>query len=143
MSQMTRQQAMHGLLRGLAEDGRDYPLLQDLLEQQFQAALRHQAAPLAAAAEAISALVDRLEARRRLRLELAQRLLGAQAAMAQVFALLKSGARDSAEADWRGLELRVLECKRLAKRNSELLLGQHGIMQRVLHGDEEPLYEPA
>jgi flagella synthesis protein FlgN len=143
MNQTTRQQAMHALLQGLAEDGRDYPLLQELLEQQFGAALRHQSAPLAEAAEAIGALVDQLEARRRLRLQLAQRLLGPQAAMAQVFALLKSGARDKAEADWRALEQRVLECKRIGKRNSELLLGQHTVMQRVLHGDEEPLYAPA
>ncbi|MBJ7310696.1 flagellar export chaperone FlgN [Rugamonas sp. CCM 8940] len=142
MNQMTRQQAMHGLLQGLAEDGRDYPLLHELLEQQFRAALRHQSAPLAEVAESISALVDQLDARRRLRLQLAQRLLGPQPAMAQVFALLKSGARDKAEADWHALEQQVLECKRVSKRNGELLLNQHTIMQRVLHG-EEHLYAPA
>ena len=139
---MTRQDAMRMLLAGIADDLRAYPALQDLLEQQFQAALRHQAGPLGQAAEAISALVDTLQARRAQRVALAQRLLGPTANMDQAFALLKNAAREKIEADWKTLETMVVECKRLSKRNSDLLLEQHTIMQRVLHGEDQ-LYAPA
>jgi flagella synthesis protein FlgN len=139
---MTRQDAMRALLAGIADDLRDYPALQDLLEQQFHAALRHQAAQLGQVAEAISALVDTLQARRAQRVALAQRLLGPTANMAQAFALLKNAAREKIEADWKTLETMVVECKRLSKRNSDLLLEQHSIMQRVLHGEDQ-LYAPA
>ena len=139
---MTRQDAMRALLAGIADDLRAYPALQDLLEQQFHAALRHQAAQLGQVAEAISALVDTLQARRAQRVALAQRLLGPTANMAQAFALLKNAAREKIESDWTTLETMVVECKRLSKRNSDLLLEQHSIMQRVLHGEDQ-LYAPA
>ena len=139
---MTRQDAMRALLAGIADDLRAYPALQDLLEQQFHAALRHQAAQLGQVAEAISALVDTLQARRAQRVALAQRLLGPTANMDQAFALLKNAAREKIEADWKTLETMVVECKRLSKRNSDLLLEQHTIMQRVLHGEDQ-LYAPA
>lgn len=139
---MTRQDAMRALLAGIADDLRAYPALQDLLEQQFHAALRHQAAQLGQVAEAISALVDTLQARRAQRVALAQRLLGSTANMDQAFALLKNPAREKIESDWKTLETMVVECKRLSKRNSDLLLEQHSIMQRVLHGEDQ-LYAPA
>jgi flagella synthesis protein FlgN len=139
---MTRQDAMRVLLAGIADDLRAYPALQDLLEQQFNAALRHQAAQLGQAAEAISALVDTLQQRRAQRVALAQRLLGPTANMDQAFALLKQPAREKIESDWKTLETMVVECKRLSKRNGDLLLEQHTIMQRVLHGEDQ-LYAPA
>ena len=139
---MTRQDAMRALLAGIADDLRAYPALQDLLEQQFHAALRHQATQLGQVAEAISALVDTLQARRAERVALAQRLPGPTANMAQAFALLKNAAREKIESDWKTLETMVVECKRLSKRNSDLLLEQHSIMQRVLHGEDQ-LYAPA
>ncbi|HEX7986935.1 MAG TPA: flagellar export chaperone FlgN [Duganella sp.] len=139
---MTRQDAMRALLAGIADDLRAYPALQDLLEQQFNAALRHKAAQLGQAAEAISALVDTLQQRRALRVALAQRLLGPTANMDQAFALLKHPARGKIESDWKTLETMVVECKRLSKRNGDLLLEQHTIMQRVLHGEDQ-LYAPA
>lgn len=139
---MTRQDAMRALLAGIADDLQAYPALQDLLEQQFQAALRHQGARLGEVAEAISTLVDTLQARRVRRVALAQRLLGPTANMAQAFALLKNAAREKIESDWKTLETMVVECKRLSKRNGDLLLEQHSIMQRVLHGEDQ-LYAPA
>jgi len=139
---VTRQDAMRALLAGIADDLRGYAALQDLLEQQFQAALRHRSAQLGQVAEAISTLVDTLQARRAERVALAQRLLGPTANMAQAFALLKNAAREKIESDWKTLETMVVECKRLSKRNSDLLLEQHSIMQRVLHGEDQ-LYAPA
>ncbi|HJV02640.1 MAG TPA: flagellar export chaperone FlgN [Burkholderiaceae bacterium] len=138
----SRQDAMRALLHGVAADLQAYQQLQALLEQQFEGAVRHQSARLTELAEAITALVDSMEARRAERVALVQRLLGPRGTMAQAFALLKNPARERMEADWRTLEHSVRECKRLGKRNSDLLVEQYTIMQRVLHG-EEHIYAPA
>jgi flagella synthesis protein FlgN len=139
---MSRQDAMRQLLGGIAEDLLAYHSLQDMLQQQFDAALRHRAAELGAVAESISALVDVLQLRRQQRVALVQRLLGPTATMMQAFALLKNTARERMEADWKTLEQSVIECKRLSKRNGDLLVEQYSIMQRVLHGEEQ-IYAPA
>ncbi|MFS2003048.1 flagellar export chaperone FlgN [Duganella sp. CT11-25] len=139
---MTRQDAMRQLLGGIAEDLLAYRSLQGMLQQQFEAALRHRAAELGAVAESISALVDVLQLRRQQRVALVQRLLGPTATMMQAFALLKNTARERMEADWKTLEQSVIECKRLSKRNGDLLVEQYSIMQRVLHGEEQ-IYAPA
>jgi len=133
---------MRLLLRGVADDLLAYPELLGLLERQFQGAVRHQSAQLEQLAVTILALVEAMEARRQQRVSLVQQLLGPAGTMMQAFALLKSAARERMEADWSTLEKLVLECKRLGKRNSDLLVEQYTIMQRVLHGEEQ-LYEPA
>ncbi|WP_343729629.1 flagellar export chaperone FlgN [Duganella sp.] len=142
VSQLSRQDAMRQLLAGIAEDLQAYQTLQDLLQQQFQAALRHKAAELAPVAQAISDLVDIMQARRALRVALVQRLVGPQGTMLQAFALLKNAAREKMEADWNTLEQAVIACKALSKRNGDLLVEQYSIMQRVLHGEEQ-IYAPA
>ncbi|WP_371866093.1 flagellar export chaperone FlgN [Duganella radicis] len=139
---LPRQDAMRQLLTGIAEDLLAYAALRDLLEQQFQAALRHKASELGAVAEAISTLVDAMQARRALRVALVQRLVGPQGTMMQAFALLKNAAREKMEADWNTLEQAVIACKALSKRNGDLLVEQYSIMQRVLHGEEQ-IYAPA
>ncbi|WP_229417162.1 flagellar export chaperone FlgN [Massilia sp. Root418] len=138
----SRQHAMQLLLEGISADMAAYAELQDLLEQQFDAALRHQRARLEQVAEAVSVLVDAMETRRAQRVACAVHLLGPAPAMAQVFALLKPEPRERLQQQWQALELRVLECKRLSKRNSDLLVEQYTIMQRVLHGEDQ-IYEPA
>lgn len=142
VSTLPRQDAMRQLLAGIAEDVLAYQALHDLLQQQFQAALRHKASELGPVAEAISTLVDAMQARRALRVALVQRLTGPQGTMAQAFALLKNAARERMEADWSTLEQAVIACKALSKRNGDLLVEQYSIMQRVLHG-EEHIYAPA
>jgi flagella synthesis protein FlgN len=142
VSATTRQDAMRSLLAGIAEDLVSYQELHSLLQQQFQAALRHKAAELGPVAEAISALVDAMEARRAQRVALVQRLLGPQGTMLQAFALLKNAARERMEADWKTLEQAVIACKALSKRNGDLIVEQYSIMQRVLHGEEQ-IYAPA
>jgi len=139
---LPRQDAMRQLLAGIAEDLLAYQQLQDLLQQQFQAALRHKASELGPVAEAISTLVDTMQARRALRVALVQRLVGPQGTMLQAFALLKNAAREKMENDWKTLEQAVIACKALSKRNADLLVEQYSIMQRVLHGEEQ-IYAPA
>jgi flagella synthesis protein FlgN len=133
---------MRQLLAGIAEDLLAYQTLHDLLQQQFQAALRHKASELGPVAEAISTLVDTMQARRALRVALVQRLVGPQGTMPQAFALLKNAAREKMESDWSTLEQAVIACKALSKRNGDLLVEQYSIMQRVLHGEEQ-IYAPA
>jgi flagellar biosynthesis protein FlgN len=120
---------MQVLLDGIAADMAAYDALQHLLEQQFEAAVRHQRA-------------EAMEARRVQRVACAVHLLGPAPSMAQVFALLKPEPRARLQQQWQQLEQRVLECKRLGKRNSDLLVEQYTIMQRVLHGEDQ-IYEPA
>ncbi|WP_371865362.1 flagellar export chaperone FlgN [Duganella aquatilis] len=139
---MPRQDAMRALLAGIGADLQAYAELQVLLRDQFRAALRHKASELAAAAEAIETQVDAMQQRRAERVALVQRLVGETGNMAQAFALLKSTAREKMEADWASLEQAVIECKRLSKRNGDLLAEQYTIMQRVLHGEEQ-IYAPA
>lgn len=138
---VSRQESMRTLLAGIAADMQAYAGLAALLEEQFDAALRHQGPRLGDIAEKITATVAEADARRIQRVALAQHLNGANGTMAQAFALLKPAAREKMEADWLALEALVIECKRLSKRNADLLVEQHGIMQRVLHG-EEHIYEP-
>jgi flagella synthesis protein FlgN len=133
---------MRTLLAGIGADLAAYAALKTALQQQFEASLRHKAADLAAAAETIGTLVDAMQQRRAERVALVQRLVGETGNMAQAFALLKNTAREKMEADWKSLELAVIECKRLSKRNGDLLAEQFTIMQRVLHGEEQ-IYAPA
>lgn len=139
---MTRQDAMRLLLAGIADDLAAYQTLKTLLQQQFEAALRHRASELGTVAEAISTLVDAMQTRRDQRVALVQRLVGPGGGMLQAFALLKNAGRERMEADWTTLEQSVIECKRLSKRNGALLVEQYSIMQRVLHGEEQ-IYAPA
>jgi flagellar biosynthesis protein FlgN len=134
---ITRQEAVRRVLQGMADDSVGYAALQTLLEEQFQATLQHQSTRLTALADRVVAAVEPLDARRRQRVSLVTALLGPQGDMPQLFALLQENARSKAEADWAALEQRVLECKRLNARNSDLLTEQYSIMQRVLHGEED------
>jgi flagella synthesis protein FlgN len=58
------------------------------------------------------------------------------------FCLAEKCSTERMEADWATLEKLVIECKRLSKRNGDLLVEQYSIMQRVLHGEEQ-IYAPA
>ncbi|HAT30995.1 MAG TPA: flagellar protein FlgN [Janthinobacterium sp.] len=140
-ARLTRAQALARLLDGVADDTKAYAALLLLQEEQFEAALRHQGARLCQLGGQIGALVDTLEARRRLRVKLAGALLGPAATMTGIAALLDEGARLRLEADWLALERMVLECKRRNTRNSTLFTDQYSIMRRLLHG-EEHIYAP-
>ncbi|MUI15655.1 flagellar protein FlgN [Massilia dura] len=133
---------MTGLLQGVADDSAAYRTLLGLLEEQFDAAIRHHQERLGRIAAEIAGLVDTLEVRRALRVELATRLTGPNPSMAQVFSLLRPEPRARLEADWHALEQMVLAAKAAGKRNGELLAEQFTIMQRVLHGENQT-YEPA
>lgn len=134
---ITRQQAVDRVLQGIADDSTGYIALLALLEEQFQAALRHQTEQLKTLADQVIAAVDVLDGRRRQRVTLVTALLGAKPDMQQFFALLQEAPRIRALADWAALEEMVLECKRRNSRNSQFLTEQYSTMQRVLNGEED------
>lgn len=142
MSHTARADALRRLALGVVEDVRAYRALLDLLDAQFDAALRHRTAQLVELAEQITQTCTQLDARREERRALASALAGPQARIADVFALLQGKARGMLEDHWNALETSVAECKRLSRRNSQLMADQYTIMQRVIHG-EEAAYAPA
>jgi flagella synthesis protein FlgN len=141
MTRLTREQALARLAQGVADDLAGCRALLDLLERQFDAALRHRSAELGELAAALAPALDAMDQRRLQRVSLVRALLGPDATMAELIASLAAPAREALDAQWRELEQLVVECKRLNSRNSALLADQFSIMQRVLHGEEQ-LYAP-
>jgi len=137
MSRMTRDQAVARLLDGIQGDIRACGAIRDLLERQFQAALRHRSAELATLAGALTPELDAMEERRQQRVHLVRALLGPQATMADLFGSLPAPQRARSEADWDALEQLVRDCKHATSRNGNLMAEQYTIMQRLLHGEDE------
>lgn len=125
------------VLQTVRADLAGYRQLRELLDSQFEAALRHQSAALQEVAEQITALVDVLEQRREERVALVAKVTGQPRpdSMEPIFKLLNESSRTSVEGMWRELEHLVVECKALNARNCQLLMDQHEIMQRVLNGE--------
>lgn len=141
-SQAVPAPALAQLLRDAQADLGDYERLAQLLEQQFNAALRHDAAQLQTLAEGIGPLLDALDQRRLARVALVTQLLGPLSAtsMASLFERLPAARRAPVQALWDRLEQAVLACKASNARNARLMTEQHALLQRVLHGAQEPLY---
>ncbi|MCW7536532.1 flagellar protein FlgN [Aquabacterium sp. A7-Y] len=141
---MSAQGPLAQLLQGVRADLGDYARLHELLEAQFEAALRHQSARLGELAEQISGLAATLELRRQQRVVLAAELLGAgtRPNVAAIEPLLPPQSGATLREWWSSLEQSVRDCKALNARNCRLMMDQHEIMQRVLH-PEADLYAPA
>lgn len=139
---MKRSAALANLMRGVGEDVRDYQVLRTLLQQQFEAALAHQAMHLGELAESVTKMAELLEQRRRQRVELVTTLSGRGASLTSTLALLNGASREALQEGWSALEALVRECKQLNERNCRLMTDQYSIMQRVLHGEDET-YVPA
>ncbi|WP_208279857.1 flagellar export chaperone FlgN [Massilia oculi] len=141
MATLTRQQANTLLLEDVRKDLAEAATIHTLLEQQFEAAVRHRSAELTALAERLAPLLEAMEARRQQRVQLVRALLGPDASMAQYGASLAAGARATFDAAWAELETIVVACKEATTRNGRLLAEQYSVMQRVLHGEDE-IYAP-
>lgn len=141
-SQAVPAPALAQLLRDAQADLGDYERLAQLLEQQFNAALRHDAAQLQTLAEGIGPLLDALDQRRLARVALVTQLLGPLSAtsMASLFERLPAARRAPVQALWERLEQAVTDCKTRNARNARLMTEQQALLQRVLHGAQEPLY---
>ncbi|WP_116810657.1 flagellar export chaperone FlgN [Steroidobacter cummioxidans] len=142
---MTVREALGRLIKGVHADLGDYRTLRELLDVQFEAALKHRSAVISDIAERISALTAQLEKRRAERVALAKVLVGKQSnvTISAVSARLPANARPAFDEWWQSLEKLVQECKRLNQRNCDLLMNQHEILQRVLQADGGGTYAPA
>jgi flagella synthesis protein FlgN len=141
MSKLTREQAHAELAGDVHADLETCAAVFDLLQRQFDAAVRHQGATLAALAAELAPLLETMETRRARRVALVRALLGPDATMAVLIDGLAEPARARLAADWAELEQRVRACKQATTRNGNLLAEQFSVMQRVLHGEEQ-LYAP-
>jgi flagella synthesis protein FlgN len=142
---MIRNHAIRRLFEGMRQDAVDYASLQDVLEAQFVAAIKHRAEEVRTLCDRILNLTSSIEARRQERVSLAKALLGAgnkRVSVRAVAARLPESSRSVFDARCNGLEKLVAECKRLNARNSHLMMTQREIMQRVL-GTERDTYGPA
>lgn len=142
---MTVREALGRLIKGVHADLSDYGTLRELLDAQFEAALKHRSAVIADIADRISALTSQLETRRAERYALAKVLVGKQSTVtiSAVSARLPANARPAFDEWWQSLEKLVKECKRLNQRNCDLLMNQQEILQRVLQADNGGTYAPA
>jgi flagella synthesis protein FlgN len=138
---LSRQQAHTLLADGVQADVRDSAEVLDLLERQFEAALRHRSGELTQLAALLSPLLDAMEARRQQRVALVRALLGTSGTMAQYIGGLPAPAQAALDAAWSDLERTVQACKDATTRNGKLLAEQYTVMQRVLHG-EDGIYAP-
>ena len=141
MSRMTRDQALTHLLDGIQADLGACATVRELLERQFQAALRHRGAELSGLAEQLMPQLDAMEQRRQQRVQLVRALFGAQATMDDMLGSLAAPQRARATGDWAQLEQLVRDCKQATARNAALMADQYSVMKRVLHGEEQ-LYAP-
>jgi flagella synthesis protein FlgN len=137
MSRLTRDQAVARLLDGVQADLGACGTIRDLLERQFQAALRHRGAELATLAGQLSPELDAMEQRRQQRVQLVRALLGPQATMDDLFGSLPTSLRTRGRNDWETLETLVRDCKQATTRNGNLMAEQFTIMQRLLHGEDD------
>jgi flagella synthesis protein FlgN len=134
---MTRREAAAALAGGVRADLAACAEICGLLEQQFDAAVRHRSALLAELAARLGPLLDAMEARRQQRVALVRALGGPTASMTGFIARLAEPARAQLQREWQELEQLVVACKDATTRNSSLLAEQFSVMQRVLHGEED------
>jgi len=137
MSRMTRDQAVARLLDGIQADLGACGAVHELLERQFQAALRHCGAELSALAEELMPRLDEMEERRKQRVQLVRALFGPDATMDQLFASLDAPQKSAASTAWAQLERLVRDCKQATARNGNLMADQYSVMQRLLHGEDD------
>jgi flagella synthesis protein FlgN len=141
MGRLTRDQAVTRLLDGIQADIQACAAIRELLERQFQAALRHRGAELGELAGELMPQLDAMEQRRQQRVQLVRALHGVDATMDNLLDSLDAPRRARAGADWERLEALVRDCQEATTRNSGLMAEQYTVMQRVLHGEDQ-LYAP-
>lgn len=125
-------------------DIRDYRVLRERLDEQFDKALGHRVEQMREVGDSIEALVDVLNERRAQRLMLATEITGQASAGGHAAVLQQlNGQAATLLAGWtEELHVLVRECKRLNLRNCSLITEQHDLMRRVLQ-QEEQTYAPA
>lgn len=134
---MKASDAVVQLLRDLHADSAGYKLLRDLLEQQFQGALKQQADVLLRVGGDIEALCGQMEQRRATRMTLMRALLKGhpQPSMKRLIDSLPDAAAQTLAGLWSEVEQLLHLCKTLNLRNCRLIMDQQALMQRLLGED--------
>ncbi|HEY0955424.1 MAG TPA: flagellar protein FlgN [Roseateles sp.] len=134
---MKASDAVVQLLRDLHADSFGYKLLRDLLEQQFQGALKHQAEVLLRVGGEIETLCGQMEQRRAKRMELVSGLLKdhPRPSMKRLIEALPGAAAQTLAGLWAEVEQLLHVCKELNQRNCRLIMDQQELMQRLLGED--------
>jgi flagellar biosynthesis protein FlgN len=143
---MTPSQSMQRLLVGVRDDMADYRRLRELLDAQFDAALRHRADETGDVVARILELTQVLDGRRRERVQLARLILGggseAELSLHALSARMPAATRHAFDLCCAKLEQLVRECKRLNRRNCHMMTAQHDSMRRAQNA-EACIYAPA
>lgn len=134
---MKASDAVIQLLRDLHADGFGYKLLRDLLEQQFQGALKHQADVLLRVGDEIEVLCSQMEQRRARRMELIRALLrdAPRPSMTRLLESLPGTVAQTLAGMWAEVEQLLHVCQELNQRNCRLIMDQQAVMQRLLGED--------
>ncbi len=129
------------LNEALSQDLSGYGALRELLNRQFDAAMRHEADAMAALSAQILAQTVQIDARRLRQRELLVALLGrhAEPTLRVLVARLPAAAAAPIASIRRAIERALAECKALNLRNAQLITEQQALMQRLL-GHEEHVY---
>ncbi|RQW24545.1 flagellar protein FlgN [Rhodobacteraceae bacterium CH30] len=127
------------LMAGIQADRSAYAELESLLEAQFGAIVRCDAPRLALLAESILQLSAALDGRRCERERLLLEALGVSrlTSIEQVFMRLPADIATRCRAHWEALCSKVQHCQSLNTRNGRLMSEQHGLLTRVMFGDED------
>lgn len=143
---LTLRQHWVSIATGMQKDLERYGELQELLRQQFHAALRHDAPAMERIAHQITAQTVLLQAARTARVQHVQALLpaGQVASMDAVLSQLKPPLQTQLRALWSRLEAQVQTCKSMNLRNGACIMEQAQLMRQVLGGGmpEEDIYAP-
>ena len=140
-----RQRWAH-IAQGMQQDLLAYGQMHTLMQAQFHAALRHDAAEMQSVAERIAAQAQSLAQSSQQRVAHAQALLpaGQPVSMTALFALLPAALQQQLQRLWKQLEAAVQQCKALNVRNCQLIMEQAQIMRQVLGAipADEGIYGP-
>ncbi|MDF3079915.1 MULTISPECIES: hypothetical protein [Burkholderia cepacia complex] len=134
---MTGTGSLHQLLVDVIADCVGYRKLVQLLEDQFAAALQLDTARLGVLAGVIAAETDAIDMRRCYRIERLGQVQGAVLALGRRLLADDRHATQRASFVERCEEVKLLaaRCQALTRRNSDLLVAQYEVMQRLMYGE--------
>ncbi len=129
------------LTDGLRHDLAAYDDLRELLNQQFNAALKHDADQMSELSARILTQVATLDVQRARRRDLLVSLLGSavEPSVRTLLQRLPASAAQPIAVLWRALEQALTACKTLNLRNCQLITEQQALMQQLM-GREEHVY---
>lgn len=143
-SSASPQQQITQLLNGIQQDHRIYSQLLVLLVSQRTMIVERQSDPLENLNQLIEQIYQQLKESTNQRLLLLKSLnIPAQSdGMHALFSRLPNAMADKARGLWQQLEQQAINCKQLNESNTQLLMMQQEILNRLLNNEAELIYQP-